>query len=455
MPFYPKVNGAGGGGSGTVTAVTGTAPIVSSGGTAPAISIAKATSSVNGYLASADFAIFAAKQNTVLPTSNEVVYVSSLNGNDTSGDGSYANPYATVAHAMGTIVDASQSKPYAIQLLSRYQVETASISMKPWTYICGLGQRASYIRINGGGTLSPDTSYGTSAGWSGLFNLYWGGSTNINWNLHALGGSNSVFVIQNCTITGNFTYLGRSGGAGDYLEVYTGVTTGTWLLDSVNSQVQSMEMGGTVTVTDTQAVSPGASFNNVTFDQAVSLTGGGTYNFNNIAYSTNGTLTTSGTLTINSYRGLPPASKKTLSGGTTVTNLDDATILPYTPAVSGNWANQPTSVQTALDELAAPVEYNAGSSGSAITINWNNGAAQAVTLTANCTISFSNILAGGSYVLRVKTGAGSFTASFSGVNWGNPGAPTITTAPSSADLINLYGADGTHVIATCVQGFPA
>jgi len=43
---------------GTVTGVTGTAPIVSSGGTAPAISMAAATSSVNGYLTSADWSTF-------------------------------------------------------------------------------------------------------------------------------------------------------------------------------------------------------------------------------------------------------------------------------------------------------------------------------------------------------------------------------------------------------------
>jgi len=49
-------------GGGTVTAVTGTAPVVSSGGTAPAISMPVATSSVNGYLSSTDWATFNAKQ---------------------------------------------------------------------------------------------------------------------------------------------------------------------------------------------------------------------------------------------------------------------------------------------------------------------------------------------------------------------------------------------------------
>jgi hypothetical protein len=48
--------------TGTVTSVTGTSPVVSSGGTTPAISMPAATSSVNGYLTSADWTTFNSKQ---------------------------------------------------------------------------------------------------------------------------------------------------------------------------------------------------------------------------------------------------------------------------------------------------------------------------------------------------------------------------------------------------------
>ncbi len=51
-------------GNGTVTSVTGTAPIVSSGGNTPAISIAAASTSVNGYLTSTDWTTFNNKSNT-------------------------------------------------------------------------------------------------------------------------------------------------------------------------------------------------------------------------------------------------------------------------------------------------------------------------------------------------------------------------------------------------------
>lgn len=54
-------------GSGTVTSVTGTAPVVSSGGATPAISMAAATTSVNGYLTSTDWNTFNNKQAVSAP----------------------------------------------------------------------------------------------------------------------------------------------------------------------------------------------------------------------------------------------------------------------------------------------------------------------------------------------------------------------------------------------------
>ena len=53
------INSTGGGGG--VTSVTGTAPVVSSGGATPAISMPVATSLVNGYLSAADWATFNSK----------------------------------------------------------------------------------------------------------------------------------------------------------------------------------------------------------------------------------------------------------------------------------------------------------------------------------------------------------------------------------------------------------
>ncbi len=53
-----------------VTSVSGTAPVVSSGGTTPAISMAAATSSANGYLTSTDWTTFNGKQAALVSGTN-------------------------------------------------------------------------------------------------------------------------------------------------------------------------------------------------------------------------------------------------------------------------------------------------------------------------------------------------------------------------------------------------
>ena len=60
--------------TGTVTSVTGTAPVVSSGGNTPAISMAAATGSVDGYLTSTDWTTFNSKAPAVTYTTNYVPY---------------------------------------------------------------------------------------------------------------------------------------------------------------------------------------------------------------------------------------------------------------------------------------------------------------------------------------------------------------------------------------------
>jgi hypothetical protein len=59
---------------GTVTSVTGTAPVVSSGGNTPAISMAAANGSTNGYLTSTDWTTFNSKAAPFTYTTNYIPY---------------------------------------------------------------------------------------------------------------------------------------------------------------------------------------------------------------------------------------------------------------------------------------------------------------------------------------------------------------------------------------------
>lgn len=76
-------------GSGTVTSVTGTAPVVSSGGSTPAISMAAANTTTNGYLTSTDWNTFNGKIGTLTSTDGSVT----VSGTGASRDLSVA--YAT------------------------------------------------------------------------------------------------------------------------------------------------------------------------------------------------------------------------------------------------------------------------------------------------------------------------------------------------------------------------
>jgi len=66
-----------GGAGGYVTAVTGTSPVVSSGGTTPAISMAASSGSTNGYLSSTDWNTFNGKASTAFPGWNSVSFQNS------------------------------------------------------------------------------------------------------------------------------------------------------------------------------------------------------------------------------------------------------------------------------------------------------------------------------------------------------------------------------------------
>ena len=71
-------------GSGTVTSVSGTAPVSSTGGATPAISMAAATTSVNGYLTSTDWNTFNNKSNTVGTVTSVAALTLGTTGTDLS-----------------------------------------------------------------------------------------------------------------------------------------------------------------------------------------------------------------------------------------------------------------------------------------------------------------------------------------------------------------------------------
>ena len=84
--------------TGTVTSVTGTAPVVSSGGNTPAISMAQATTSVDGYLSSTDWTTFNNKgSGTVTSVAATVPSFLSVAGSPITTSGTLALTYSGTA----------------------------------------------------------------------------------------------------------------------------------------------------------------------------------------------------------------------------------------------------------------------------------------------------------------------------------------------------------------------
>ena len=151
-------------GSGTVTSVTGTAPVVSSGGATPAISMAAATTSVNGYLTSTDWNTFNGKQPAGsylvsggalgTPSSGTVTNLTgtaSININGTVGATTAATGAFTTVSATGNISTTGASSILQVLAGASVQIQNTAASAN-WN----LATSGSGLSINSpqAGTLS-------------------------------------------------------------------------------------------------------------------------------------------------------------------------------------------------------------------------------------------------------------------------------------------------------------
>ena len=99
--------------------------------------------------------------------------------------------------------------------------------------------------------------------------------------------------------------------------------------------------------------------------------------------------------------------------------------------------------------------YDNGNSGASATIDWSNGETQKITLTDNCTLSFSNVVAGGYLTLwLIQDATGSRTVTWpSGTKHPGGTAPTLTTTANAIDIVGIraYDASTYHVIANSLD----
>jgi len=114
----------------------------------------------------------------------------------------------------------------------------------------------------------------------------------------------------------------------------------------------------------------------------------------------------------------------------------------------GTWV--PGAALQVNNTISFQSEYNNGNSGTSLTVNWNNGNRQKVTMTGNCTFTFTAPSSGVTNLLLklVQDGTGSRTATWpAAVKWPSGSTPTLTTTASQEDVVTCYY-DGTDYLCT-------
>jgi len=195
--------------AGSVTSVSGTAPIVSSGGSAPAISIPQATALVDGYLSSSDWSVFNAK----VPATRNLT----INGTtyDLSADRTWTVSAASgifgISDALGvytyyatlTLALAAASSGQTIEMFADYvEAGAVTVALKDGVTINGNGHTYSHTSA----TATPSIKMNVN----GNYNIL---NTNVV-RTNALAGGYALYstpdlypgqpaLVVNCNLAGS------------------------------------------------------------------------------------------------------------------------------------------------------------------------------------------------------------------------------------------------------------
>jgi hypothetical protein len=191
---------------GTITAVTGTAPVVSSGGTTPDISMAAANTSTNGYLTSTDWNTFNNKAPATSGTA--ILYGNGLGGfsNVTIGSGvSFAGGTLSATGTGGTVTSVTATTPLAssggttpnLTIQQSSASQAGYLSAADWSTFNGKQPAGTYVNsvtgtspvVSSGGVNPAISMPAATTSVSGYL-------TSTDWNTFNGKGSGSVTSVS-------------------------------------------------------------------------------------------------------------------------------------------------------------------------------------------------------------------------------------------------------------------
>ena len=181
--------------SGTVTSVTATAPITSSGGATPNLAMPAATTSVSGYLTSTDWNTFNSKgSGTVTSVAASVPSFLSVSGSPITSSGTLAITYSGTALPIANGGTGQTTASAAFNALS--PVTTTG------DLIIGNGTNSS-TRLGIGTNTYVLTSNGTTATWAAPASggSVAGSNTQVQYNNSGAFGASSSFTYASSTLT--------------------------------------------------------------------------------------------------------------------------------------------------------------------------------------------------------------------------------------------------------------
>jgi hypothetical protein len=346
----------------SVTAVTATAPVVSSGGTTPVISMAAATTSVNGYLTSTDWNTFNNKQPagsyltnggalgtpssgtatnlTGLPLTTGVTGLlavanggtgtatpSIVAGTNISVSGTWPNQtIAATGSASGDVTGPGSSTDNAV---ARFDSTTGKIIQNSGVVINDSGEvtvgvwKGTEIGLSYGGTGASSASQARGnilpsyAGNAGKVLAVNSGATDVEYI--SAGGTGTVTSVA---VSGGTTGLTTSGGPITAAGTITLAGTLAVASGGTGTATPSLVQGTNVTITGSW---PNQTINATAGGSGTVTSVGGTGTVNGLTLT--GTVTTSGNLTLGGTLDLsvPPAI-----GGTTPAAITGTTVTANT-----------------------------------------------------------------------------------------------------------------------------